>query len=623
LVRFVGWGGLPQVFDSWNKEWKTERERLESLLSESELESARASTLNAHYTAPVVIRAMFAALQRFGFERGRILEPACGLGHFIGLMPEDMLRQSQITGIEIDSVTARLAKQLYPDADIRRQPFEDTRLADSFFDVAISNIPFGDYRPFDARFKKWKFVIHDYFFAATLEKVRPGGLILFVTSKGTLDKVEGGLRELISQQADLLGAIRLPNDAFKKNANTEVTTDIVMLRKRLPGETPKGPAWKALGEITNSLGETIPLNEYFVAHPEMMLGEMRLEGGLYRRGEPSLIGNGRDLAEQLAEAIALLPRNVFTPHRTAIRPPTLDQTVPAPENIKPNAYAVVNDRIGIREGESITILEGLSPARAQRIRGLIRVRDAVRRCLRTQLAASDEANVEIARRHLNDAYDTFVAKFGAVSDRANTSAFRGDPDLPLLLSLENYDPETKRARKATIFHERTIQGPRAVADIKTAQDALLITLGERGRVDLEHVASLLKRRVADVIPELRGAIFLNPQTDRWETEDEYLSGNVRAKLAAAEAAALSDEQFQANIEALRPVQPVDLTAAEIDARLGSTVSVLGTASVPAKPSEGRLRGCQEIGAAFQALGVSSATRVMGQSPSFGRMSCRY
>jgi N12 class adenine-specific DNA methylase len=570
LVRFVGWGGLPQVFDAWNKEWKTERERLESLLSESELESARASTLNAHYSAPVVIRAMFAALQRFGFERGRILEPACGLGHFIGLMPEDMLRQSQITGIEIDSVTARLAKQLYPDADIRRQPFEETRLADSFFDVGISNIPFGDYRPFDARFKQWKFVIHDYFFAATLEKVRPGGLILFVTSKGTLDKVEGGLRELISQQADLLGAIRLPNDAFKKNANTEVTTDIVMLRKRLPGETPKGPAWKALGEITNPFGEKIALNEYFVAHPEMMLGEMRLEGGLYRRGEPSLISNGRDLGEQLAEAIAMLPRNVFTPHRTAIRPPTLDQTVPAPENIKPNAYAVVNDRIGIREGDNITILDGLSPVRAQRIRGLIRVRDAVRRCLRTQLVATDEGNVEMARRQLNDVYDTFVAKFGAVSDRANTSAFRGDPDLPLLLSLENFDPETKRARKATIFHERTIQGPRTVTDIKTAQDALLISLGERGRVDLEHVASLLKRRVADVVPELKGAIFLNPQTDRWETEDEYLSGDVRAKLAAAEAAVLSDEQFQSNIEALKQVQPVDLTAAEIDARLGST-----------------------------------------------------
>ena len=307
------------------------------------------------------------------------------------------LSHSRITGIEIDSITARLAKQLYPDAEIRHQPFEETRLADSFFDVAISNIPFGDYRPFDARFKRRKFVIHDYFFAATLEKVRPGGLVIFVTSKGTLDKVEGGLRELLSQQADLLGAIRLPNDAFKKNANTKVTTDIVMLRKRLPGEGPKGPAWKALGEITNSEGETISLNEYFVAHPEMMLGEMRCEGRMYRQAEPTLVGNGRDLAEQLAEVIALLPRDVFTPHRKAVRPPTLEQTVPAPENIKPNAYAVVNDHIGIREGNTITILEALPPARAQRIRGLLRVGDAVRRCLRTQLESADETSVENAR----------------------------------------------------------------------------------------------------------------------------------------------------------------------------------------------------------------------------------
>ncbi len=570
LVRFVGWGGLPQVFDPWNEEWKAERERLESLLSEAELESARATTLNAHYTSPIIIQAMFAALRRFGFERGRILEPACGLGHFIGLMPEEMHAHSRVTGVEIDSLTARLAKRLYPDADIRHQPFEESRLADAFFDVAISNIPFGDYKPFDSRCKRWKFVIHDYFFAATLEKVRPGGLILFVTSKGTLDKVEGGLRELISQQADLLGAIRLPNDAFKKNANTEVTTDIVLLRKRLPGEAPKGPAWKGLGEITNSLGEPISLNEYFVAHPEMMLGEMRLEGRMYQRGEPTLVGNGRDLAQQLAEAIALLPRDIFKPHRTAIRPPTLDQSVPAPENIKPNAYAVVNDRIGIREGDSITILDGLPPARAQRIRGLIRVRDAVRRCLRTQMEATDESVLETVRCQLNDAYDSFVAKFGAVSDRANTSAFRGDPDHPLLLSLENYDPATKRAAKAAIFRERTIQGPRAAVEIKTAQDALLVTLGERGCVDVEHMSALLQRRTAEFLPELKGVVFLNPQTDRWETEDAYLSGNVRAKLAAAEAAALSDEQFKPHIEALRQVQPNDLSASEIDARLGST-----------------------------------------------------
>ena len=299
LVRYVGWGGLPQVFDAWNEDWKDERQRLEQLLTPDELDSARATTLNAHYTAPVIIRAMYAALQRLGFARGRILEPACGLGHFIGLMPDDMHASSQITGVEIDSVTLRLAKLLYPDADLRHQPFEETKLADGFYDVAISNIPFGDYKPFDARFKQWNFLIHDYFFAAALEKVRPGGLIIFITSKGTLDKLDGALREYVSHQADLLGAIRLPNDAFKKNANTEVTTDIVILRKRLPGELPSGPAWKSVGEITNSTGETIPVNEYFVERPEMMMGEMRLEGRMYARAEPTLVGNCRPLPERL------------------------------------------------------------------------------------------------------------------------------------------------------------------------------------------------------------------------------------------------------------------------------------------------------------------------------------
>ena len=346
LVRYVGWGGLPQVFDACNEEWKTERDRLEALLTPDELDSARATTLNAHYTAPVVIRAMYAALERFGFKHGRILEPACGLGHFIGLMPDEMHGASQITGIEIDSITARLAKALYPDADIRHQPFEESKLADGFFDVAISNIPFGDYSPFDPRFKKWNFVIHDYFFAAALEKVRPGGLILFITSRGTFDKQDGALREYVAQQADLLGAIRLPNDAFKKNANTEVTTDIVMLRKWLAGELPQGPAWRSIVEITNSVSETISVNEYFAERPEMMLGEMRLTGRMYRQGEPELVGNKGGLAEQLAEAIALLPRDVYRPVRTAVAPPPFEQTFPVPEHVKPNAYAVVNDQIG-------------------------------------------------------------------------------------------------------------------------------------------------------------------------------------------------------------------------------------------------------------------------------------
>jgi N12 class adenine-specific DNA methylase/adenine-specific DNA methylase len=570
LVRYVGWGGLPQLFDPVNETWKEEREQLEKLLTADELDSARATTLNAHYTAPVVISAMYAALQRLGFEHGRILEPACGVGHFIGLMPGEMHRRSQITGIEIDSLTARLAKALYPDADIRHQPFEESKLADGFYDVAISNIPFGNYKPYDPRFKSWNFLIHDYFFASTLEKVRPGGLILFITSRGTLDKVEGALREYVSQKADFIAAIRLPNDAFKKNANTEVTTDIVMLRKRLPGELPSGPAWKSVAQIGNSLGETITVNEYFAAHPEMMLGEMQLHGRMYKQGEPTLVANGRDLGEQLAEAIARLPKEVFLSDKSPAAVSRAEQRIPAPEDIKPNAFAIIQGQLAVREGATMRILTDLPGTTMQRIRGLVRVRDAVRRCLRSQLEATDESDVISARQQLNQAYDSFVAKLGPISESANMGAFRSDPDFPLLLSLERYDEETKRATKAAIFRERTIQRNPPPAEIKTPKDALLVTLNARGAVDVAFLSSLLHRPPTEFLPELNGAIFLNPQTDRWETEDEYLSGNVRAKLLVAEAAVLIDPQFKPNVTALYAVQPSDLSATEIDARLGST-----------------------------------------------------
>jgi N12 class adenine-specific DNA methylase len=569
LVRYVGWGGLPQVFDSFNESWQTERETLERLLTEQELDSARATTLNAHYTSPVVIFAMYAALQRLGFEHGRILEPACGVGHFIGLMPGEMHSRSQVTGIEIDSLTARLAKVLYPDADIRHQPFEESKLADGFYDVAISNIPFGNYKPYDPRFKSWNFLIHDYFFASALEKIRPGGLILFITSRGTLDKVEGALREYVSQKADLIGAIRLPNDVFKKNANTEVTTDIVILRKRLPGELPSGPAWKSVAQIGNSLGETISVNEYLAAHPEMMLGEMQLQGRMYKQGEPTLVGNGRDLGEQLTEAIARLPKDVFRPDKSAVVS-RAEQNIPAPEDVKPNAYAIVQGQLAVREGDTMRMLTDLPATTLQRIRGLVRVRDAVRRCLRSQLEATDESDVVCAREQLNQAYDSFASKFGPISESANMSAFRSDPDFPLLLSLERYDEETKRATKAAIFRERTIQRNPPPAEIKTPKDALLVTLNARGTVDVQFLSGLLHRPPTEFLPELSGAIFLNPQTNRWETEDEYLSGNVRAKLAVAEAALLIDLQFKLNVTALYAVQPSDLSATEIDARLGST-----------------------------------------------------
>ena len=572
------------MFDVNSREWFKEQVELSELLTDEEHTSARASTLNAHYTSPVIVRGMYAALSRFGFKHGRVLEPACGLGHFVGLMPEEMHAHSQITGVEIDLLTARFAKALYPDADIRHQPFEEARLADGFYDVAISNIPFGDYQPFDPRFNVFKFPIHDYFFAAALEKVRRGGLLLFITSKGTLDKEDSTLREYLADRTNLVGAVRLPNDAFRRNANTEVTTDIVILRKLNPGETPSGPAWKETAEHINSKGESIYINEYFAQRPRLMLGEMELSGSMYRDNEPTLASDGRDLGEALAEAVGGLPENIYRAQKRAVTPPTLDQTFPAPDHVKPNAYVMVHDDVAVRVGNSLKTLSGLPAETRVRIRRLIRVRDALRECLRSQLDGSDEATIVAAREKLNQTYDSFVARFGPISARANTRAFDGDPDLPLLLSLEVYDEETKRGTKTAIFRERTIQYQKPIESVATPQEALIVSLNEKARVDLEHMSALLCRSAEEFLPELRGAIFLNPQTNEWETEDQYLSGNVRDKLETAEAAVITDQRFKENVEALKAVQPEDLAATEIDVRLGSSW-------IPAEDIE---KFCQEL-----------------------------
>ena len=570
LVRYVGWGGLPQVFDAWNDDWKSQRERLEKILTPDELSSARATTLNAHYTSATIIEAMYAALERFGFQGGRILEPACGLGHFLGLMPESIRTASTFTGIEIDSLTARLTQALYPESDIRHSPFEEAKLADDFFDVAISNVPFGDYRPFDPRFQSHQFLIHDYFFAASLAKVRPGGLIAFVTSRGTLDKQDAVLRDFVVRQADFIGAIRLPNDAFKQNANTEVTTDIVFLRKRLPGESSRGRAWKDLQTITNSRQEAITVNEYFAAHPEQMLGEMQLAGRMYRRAEPTLVGNGRNLADQLREAIQRLPEGIYRSIERTAPAAGAVLTIPASDAVKPNAFTLQNGQLAQRQGDQLIVLSNLAESTAQRLRGLIRVRDALRHCLFTQWQDHPEEDQRTARAALNQVYDSFVTRFGPLSDRRNTSVFRGDPDLPLLLSVELYDRESGRATKAAIFRERTIAARSVPRDIQDAQSALLVTLAERGRVDVPFLASLLRLPETEVLSQLKGLIFNNPQTRQWETDDDYLSGPVREKLRVAEAAALVDPQYQFNVEALQQVQPEDLTHFEIDARLGSS-----------------------------------------------------
>ncbi len=326
---------MPQVFDVDSTDWRKEQIQLSEILSDEEHRSARATTLNAHYTAPTVIGAMYRAAERFGFKGGRVLEPACGIGHFVGLMPEEMLRRSTVTGIEIDPLTARIAKALYPDADIRAQPFEQTKLADGFYDLAISNVPFGDYTVHDPRLNNYKFPIHDYFFAAALEKVRPGGLMMFITSRGTMDKLDSTLREMLSTRTELLGAIRLPNDAFKKNAGTEVTTDIIMLRKLRPGEAPTGTAWKETADYTNDIGEAFTLNEYFAARPEMMLGKMRLAGGMYGGNEPTLEPDGRKLAEALAQAVEKLPQSIYEAQAHKIAEPTLEETIPAPDFVNP------------------------------------------------------------------------------------------------------------------------------------------------------------------------------------------------------------------------------------------------------------------------------------------------
>jgi N12 class adenine-specific DNA methylase len=620
LVKYVGWGAMPQVFDVDSTSWHQEQIRLSEILSDEEHRSARATTLNAHYTAPVVIRSMYEAARRFGFQGGQILEPASGIGHFVGLMPEGMLKNSAITGIEIDPLTARIAKALYPDADIRQQPFEKSKLPDESFDLAISNVPFGDYTVHDPRWNDFKFPIHDYFFAAALDKLRPGGLLMFVTSRHTLDKMDSSLRESLGARAEFLGAIRLPNTAFKKNAGTEVTTDIVMLRKLRAGEPPRGPAWKMAADFINDRQEKFSINEYFVAHPEMMLGKMRFARGMYRDGEPVLEPDHRELGEALAHAVARLPQNVYAAQTESVK--TFDPAIPAPDYIKPNAYCVHEDgRLCLNEDGVLHPLDDVPVETRSRIRRLIDVRDAVRDCMRSQLDGSGEERVIETREQLNFAYDRFISRFGYISVPVNQRAFHGDPDLPLLLSLENYDEETRVAVKASIFRERTIHHKQPVKSVGSPKEALLVSLNEKGRVDLDHMVSLLARPAMDFLPDLKGMIFFNPQTKQWETEDHYLSGNVREKLVAADSANVADVRFRENVEALKSVQPSDLAATEIDVRLGASWLppadvqdfVHGLLGVPSGVEVGHIHalGSWHVTANWEAKGATANTTEWG------------
>ena len=564
LSRYVGWGGLPQAFDAENASWQKEYQQLKSLLTDEEYAAARGSTLNAHYTSPVVIRAMYEALDSMGFQDGNVLEPACGVGNFFGMLPESM-SQSRLYGVELDSITGRMARQLYPDARIEITGFEKTNRKD-FFDVAVGNVPFGNYKVADRAFDKYGFLIHDYFLAKTLEQVRPGGVIAFITSKGTMDKASPDVRRYIAQRAELLGAIRLPNNAFKANAGTEVTSDILFLQKR---EHPIDiePDWIHLGQTADG----IPINSYFVDHPDMMLGRMQWDKSMYGNEKETTCEPipGTDLAQQLHAAV----RNIDGEYkRIEISEMDINEgrTIPADPDVRNFSYALVNGQVYYREN-SVMTRPVLNQTTQERVKGMIELRDCTRRLIDAQINDATDDDIHQRQDELNRTYDDFTARYGLISDRANNQVFSSDSSYYLLCSLEILDDKGKLKRKADMFTKRTIRQSKPVEHVDTAMEALAVSISEKAGVDLPFMAGLTGKAENVLADELTGAIFRLPEApDTFVTADEYLSGNVREKLRAARTAALQDDQFAVNVQALENAQPKDLDASEIDVRLGAT-----------------------------------------------------
>ena len=564
LSRYVGWGGLPQAFDAENASWQKEYQQLKSLLTDEEYAAARGSTLNAHYTSPVVIRAMYEALDSMGFRDGNVLEPACGVGNFFGMLPEAM-QSSKLYGVELDSITGRMARQLYPDARIEITGFEKTNRKD-FFDVAVGNVPFGNYKVADRAFDKYGFLIHDYFLAKTLEQVRPGGVIAFITSKGTMDKASPDVRRYIAQRAELLGAIRLPNNAFKANAGTEVTSDILFLQKR---EHPIDiePDWIHLGQTADG----IPVNSYFVDHPDMMLGRMQWDKSMYGNEKETTCEPipGADLAQQLHAAV----QNIDGEYkRIEISETDINEgrTIPADPDVRNFSYALVNGQVYYREN-SVMIRPVLNQTTQERVKGMIELRDCTRRLIDAQINDATDDDIHQRQDELNRTYDDFTARYGLISDRANNQVFSSDSSYYLLCSLEILDDKGKLKRKADMFTKRTIRQSKPVEHVDTAMEALAVSISEKAGVDLSFMAGLTGKAENVLADELTGAIFRLPEApDTFVTADEYLSGNVREKLRAARTAALQDDQFAVNVQALENAQPKDLDASEIDVRLGAT-----------------------------------------------------
>lgn len=563
LAQYAGWGGLADAFDDTKAAWAGEYQELKNLLSPEEYSSARESTLNAHYTSPVIIKSIYDAIGQMGFTRGNILEPAAGIGNFFGMLP-DTMSESRLYGVELDGITGRIAKQLYPKADMKITGFEQTDYPNDFFDVAVGNVPFGQYKVSDKQYDKHNFLIHDYFFAKTLDKVRPGGVVAFVTSKGTMDKKNPEVRKYLAQRAELLGAVRLPNTAFKENAGTEVTSDILFFKKR-DRVTAIEPDWVHLSEDENG----IAMNDYFVQRPEMIMGKMEMVSGPYGMEATCMPDNSSTLSEQLERAILSIDGTIDEAEFDELDDELTRQSIPADPDVKNYSYTIVDDHVYYRENSMMKPVE-VSGGMEERMKGMVALRNCTQELINFQLEEYPDAMIQNKQTELNKLYDTFSKKFGIINSQTNKRAFNQDSSYCLLCSLEKLDDEGNFKSKADMFTKRTIKKQEVVTSVDTASEALAVSLSEKARVDLPYMAGLTGKSEEEIKKELSGIIFTNPVTDRMETADEYLSGNVREKLQTARVFAESHPEYSVNVTALEGVQPKELDASEIEVRLGAT-----------------------------------------------------
>ena len=570
LSRYVGWGGIPEAFDERAGAWHTEYAMLKNILTPEEYASARESTLTAFYTPPEVSTAIYKVLEQMGFQEGNLLEPSCGIGNFIGMLPKSM-ENAKVYGVELDTVSAGIAQQLYQKSSIAAQGFEEVNVPDSFFDGVIGNVPFGDFKVSDKRYDKYNFLIHDYFFAKSLDKLRPGGVMALVTSKGTMDKENSNVRKYIAQRAELLGAIRLPNDTFKGNAGTEVVSDILFLQKR-DRLIDIEPDWVHLDTDENG----IRMNSYFVQHPEMILGEMKMVSGRFGPEATCEPFENADLSELLNEAVSNIHGEI-SEYEVADELEEEDNSIPADPTVRNFSYTILDDKIYFRENSRMSPVE-VSATAENRIKGMIGIRDCVRNLIELQTEDYPDSEIKQAQEKLNTLYDSFTKKYGLINSRANTSAFSDDSSYALLSALEVINEDGELERKADMFFKRTIKPHKPVTEVDTADEALAVSMGEKAAIDMEYMMELSGKSEEELFADLKGVIFLNPLYEygnsyepKYLMADEYLSGNVREKLATAKrSATLYPEDYTVNVQALEKVQPKDLTASEISVRLGAT-----------------------------------------------------